>query len=390
NVLYFTNWGIYGADFQPQQIPAANVTHLLYSFLDIATDGTVISSDTWSDIEKRYSTDSWSEPGYNVYGCVKQLYVLKKKYRKFKTLLSIGGWTYSSKFAPVAANPTKRKKFVASAVKLLADWGFDGVDVDWEYPSTASDANNYVLLLKELRAGLDDYAAKNNMKYRFIITVASAAGPAQYGVMNLKGMNPYVDAWHLMAYDYSGPWDRVTGHQANLYPSQANLMSSPYNTNKAVADYMAQGISASKIVMGMPLYGRSFAKTTGPGKPYTGVGGGSTVGQTTTPGIWLYKDLPRPGAQVTINSQAVGVWSFDAVSKEYVTYDNIHTARIKANYITNKNLGGAMYWEASGDKTGVDSIVKTVANQFGTLDTTQNMLWYPTSAYANMRAGMPS
>lgn len=389
NVLYFTNWGIYGGNFQPQNITADKVTHLLYSFLDIGSDGTVKTSDSYADLEKHYSTDSWSETGNNAYGCVKQLYILKKKYRKFKTLLSIGGWTWSYKFPPVAASVTYRKNFVSSAVKLLADWGFDGIDIDWEYPASATEAANYVSLLKELRAALDAYSTKNKLNYRFIITVATSAGPTNYNKMDLAGMNKYIDAWHLMSYDYTGSWDTLTGQQANVYPSKANPKATPFNTDQAVTDYMAKGIAASKIVLGMPLYGRSFANTAGPGKPFSGVGGGSTVGGTTTDGVYLFKDLPRPGDKVVVNTQAIAAWSYNSTTKEFITYENIATAKQKATYINTKGLGGAMYWEASGDKTGSLSIVGNVAAKMGTLDTTQNMLSYPVSVYDNIKAGMP-
>ncbi|KAH6898841.1 glycoside hydrolase family 18 protein [Thelonectria olida] len=385
NVLYFTNWGIYGANFQPQDIPADVVTHLLYSFLNIAEDGSVVSADSWSDTDKHYATDSWNDAGNNIYGCAKQLYILKKKHRKFKTMLSIGGWTYSPKFAPVAADATKRKRFASTAVKLLADWGFDGIDVDWEYPTNPTEADNYVLLLKDVRAALDAYTTANRLNYRFTITVASPAGSANYNAMNLKGMDAYVDAWHLMAYDYAGSWDAVTGHQASLYHSKTNMKSTPFRTDGAFKDYLAKGIAASKIVMGIPLYGRSFANTLGAGKPYSGVGGG-----TIEPGIYTYKNLPRPGATVYMNPEAKATWSYDFKNKEMVTWDSPASAKIKANYILDKNMGGAMYWEASGDKTGPNSIVKTVAGTIGPLDQTLNMLSYPKSVYDNIRLGMPS
>ncbi|WDK14291.1 chitinase 1 precursor [Colletotrichum graminicola] len=124
NVLYFTNWGVYGANYQPADIPADKVTHLLYSFADIAADGEVISSDSWSDIGRQYPGDS-NQAG-NAYGCVKQLYAIKKQNRKLKLVLSIGGWSWSYKFVPVAATEAGRQRFATSAIKLMHDWGFDG------------------------------------------------------------------------------------------------------------------------------------------------------------------------------------------------------------------------------------------------------------------------
>ncbi|KAK4178635.1 family 18 putative glycoside hydrolase [Triangularia setosa] len=359
NALYFTNWGVYGTNFQPQDLPADKVTHVLYSFANIASDGEVISSDSYSDLEKRYPTDSWNDQGNNAYGCVKQLYLLKKKHRQLKVLLSIGGWTYSPKFAPVAATAAGRKRFCSSAVKLVSDWGFDGLDIDWEYPASSVEAADFVALLKTCRETLDEYARKHAPGYHMPITIACPAGPTHYNTMDIPRMDQYIDAWHLMAYDYAGSWDSTSGHQSNIFLNTANPAATKFSTEKAVSDYVAKGVSPNKIVLGLPLYGRGFEATSGPGKPYSGIGEGSAQA-----GIWLYKDLPRPGAKELWDEQAMASYSYDEQRQELISYDTVKSAVAKVKYLKNKGLGGTVFWEAAGDKKEKEkSLVKTVSAQ---------------------------
>jgi chitinase len=120
-----------------------SLTHILYSFANLNADtGNVLLGDSNADIQKKHSSDPVSEDGNNVYGCVKQLYLLKKANRNLKVLLSSGGWTWSPKFAGATGSEAKRANFVKTAVGFVRDLGLDGVDIDWEVSATGQDTSN--------------------------------------------------------------------------------------------------------------------------------------------------------------------------------------------------------------------------------------------------------
>ncbi|KAK5008193.1 Endochitinase 1 [Elasticomyces elasticus] len=393
SVAYFVNWAIYGRNHQPQHLPAEKLTHILYAFANVRPDsGEVYLTDSWSDTDKHYPTDSWNDSGTNVYGCVKQLFLLKKRNRNLKVLLSIGGWTYSSSFAAPASSESGRKRFAESAVQLLKDLGLDGIDIDWEYPKDDAEACNYVLLLQETRQALDAYAqslSNDHTSPCFFLTIASPAGPANYEKLHLREMDQYLDFWNMMAYDFAGSWDAQAGHQANLYPSKADPRSTPFDVEAAVRYYVENGVPAQKIVLGMPLYGRAFQNTKGPGEPFKGVGEGSWEG-----GVWDYKALPRPNAQVYHDDEACASSCYDRDSGTMVTYDTPTIAARKVEYIRQHGLGGGMWWESSGDKVGDESLINIVYQGLGGyegrhIEHKENALDYPESKYENLRKGFP-
>lgn len=205
-------------------------------------------------------------------------------------------------------------------------------------------------------------------------------------------MTPYLDFYNLMAYDYAGSWDSVAGHQANIYPSPDRPGSTPFSTVDALTYYETAGlVPRSKIVVGMPIYGRAFTNTDGPGTAFSGVGEGSWEN-----GVWDYKALPRPGATEYVDPSIGASWSYDPVTRTMVSYDNVRMSETKATFIRHHGLAGGMWWETSADKGGKTankadgSLIGTFVEGIGgpaALDQTPNALEYPESKYDNLRAG---
>ena len=152
-------------------------------------------------------------------------------------------------------------------------------------------------------------------------------------------------------------------------------------------------------MIGVPLYGRSFLNTDGPGTPFEGVGGG-----TWEKGIYDYRTLPLPGAEMNYDKDATASWSYDGGSKrEMISFDDEKIAERKGEWVMEEGLRGCMFWELSGDKGGTrdgietgpgkdpqpgESLVSVVKKAFGTLDQSSNWLQYEGSQYDNMRKGM--
>ncbi|KAI9438518.1 glycoside hydrolase family 18 protein [Lactarius indigo] len=378
---YFTNWGIYGANFQPTDIIPSDLTHILYAFADVTqSTGSIFLTDSYADEQKHFPGDSWSEPGVNLYGCLKQLYLLKLANRNLKVLLSVGGWTYSqSGHFSFVTDSSLRATFVSSAIQLIKDYGFDGIDIDFEYPSGTAQGQGFADLLTELRAAMNALANSNGDTVPYQLTAAVAAGSANYASLVVPQMNSALTYWNLMAYDYAGSWLTWADNQANLYGGARTNVS----TDAAIQWYLSKGATASKINMGIPLYGRAFENTDGLGMPYSGIGPG-----TIEAGVYSYSALPLSGAQVFENTADVTSYSYNPTSRELVSYDTPHIATLKAQYVQTKGLAGSMFWELSTDKVGSGSLVGTTAGVYASLDQTLVRSSYPTSKWDNIRSNM--
>lgn len=194
----------------------------------------------------------------------------------------------------------------------------------------------------------------------------------------------------ILTLSLAGSWDTAANHQANLY-------GPPINASDAVHWYNSNGVPRSKLVLGTPLYGRSFANTGGPGAPFSGLGPGSWE-----QGVYDYRALPLPGSFVFQDDQKIASWSYDYQKREMISFDNEHIGAIKGQWIREQGLGGCMFWELSGDKgayregmeggLGKDpipgqSLVRIVKDAMGPLDHSPNWLRYERSQFDNLRNG---
>lgn len=260
---------------------------------------------------------------------LRQIVDLRKQKPELKVLLSIGGWG-SGRFSEMAANDEYRRAFAADCDRVVKEFALDGIDIDWEYPtssmanisSSPDDTENFTLLMQDIRAAI------GNEKELTLATVASAR------YIDFKAILPSVDFVNIMAYDMAS----APKHHSALYPSGH---SGDITSDGAVTAHLKAGVPPSKLVMGMPFYGRG-------GDGYPSFQDYNKVGNTDT----QYTEKWDEVAQVPYLADKNDTLVFG--------FENPRSLAIKCQYILNKDLLGGMYWDYSGDNEQGD-LRRTVA-----------------------------
>lgn len=382
---YFTQWGVYGRDFQVQDLEkngsASKLTHINYAFGNISADGKCFTgnipgeADAWADYVRPLDAensvdgvaDDWVQP---VAGNFNQLRELKAKHPGLKVLLSLGGWSWSTHFSDAALTPASRKALVASCIDLYIKGNlpqdgtrggagsaagiFDGFDIDWEWPGSAGDTDttyrpedkkNFAALVSEFRTQLDAYARSQKRKSKYELSAFVPTAPAKIDAgFDVRRIMRDLDFVTLQGYDFHVSGEAKTAQQSALYAR------GDFSVDGTVDAWERRGAPAHKLVMGMPFYGQGW----------TGVsGGGDGMGQPATgpaPAAWAsgyadYKELKQladSGSYELFRDRRGGhAWLFDGTT--LWTYDDPQVLRAKTRYIREEGLGGAMFWSLDAD-----------------------------------------
>ena len=372
---YFPEWGIYGRKFQLADVPGDKLNRLIYSFLDLKSDGQVAIMDSYAALEKRFSAedsvsgeaDLWSYPAgdpratQTVWGNFNQIVQLKEKYPHMKVSIAVGGWTLSDHFSTVCSTAAGREAFAGSLATFLDTYRmFDGIDFDWEYPGGGGEAGNsagpndganYASLLQLVRQKFDDLGARLGRRYE--ISVASPAGIDKIATFNLAGLAPSVDLFNVMTYDFHGTWETTTGHQSAFTGDAAG-----YDVETAVHAYLAAGVPAGKVVLGAPLYTRAWSGVVDGGDGgYLEASSGAAPG-TFEKGVYDYKDLvaqvqASAGAwKVYWDDTAQAAYVYDTAEKIFSSFETRTSIAQKADWAERMGLGGMMFWDITGDALG--------------------------------------
>jgi chitinase len=320
-------------NYDPALVDAKKLTHINYAFANIV-DG---------EPKFELTTDSVK---------ISKLIALKKSNPKLKILYSIGGWVWSNHFSHTAAYKENRIKFAISSVKLMKKHGFDGVDLDWEYPGQRgedndfrpSDKNNFNLLLEEIRKELEKVGAIDNKHY--LLTIATGADQAYIDNTDLGKAHKYLDFINVMCYDFYHGWFFQTGHHANLYPSKKEKFTGN-SGQEAIRRHIKAGVPSNKLIMGIPFYARQWKKVAleNDGLYQTAM----TTG-TIAPYWDIVEKIKSGNYKKGYDDSAKASYLWNAKDSIFISWETPKEIKQKTTYIKKNNLGGAMFWEYSLDK----------------------------------------
>lgn len=338
-VCYFTNWAWYRpgiGKYTPDNIDTDLCTHVVYGFAVLDYSNLVIKThDSWADLDNSFYTR-----------------VTELKNKGIKVTLALGGWNDSAgdKYSRLVRSQEARKRFVNHAVEFLEKYGFEGLDLDWEYPvcwqvdckkGFPDEKEGFTALVRELSEAFKP-------KGLLLSTAVSPSKTVIDAGYDVPQLSRYFDWIAVMCYDYHGQWDKKTGHVAPLYYHPDDDVSF-FNTNFTMHYWMEKGAPAKKLVMGMPMYGQSFQleNANNNGLNARAPGPGQAGEFTRAAGFLAYYEIcdkvQNKGWTVVKDPQGrLGPYAYHG--NQWVSYDDQEMLRRKSHYIRKMGFGGGMIW----------------------------------------------
>ena len=336
----------YDGGMAVSQIPAAQINDLIYAFGEpndagACTPPTTVQTGTFAALRK-----------------------LRQEHPGLRLIVSIGGWGAAPQYSDIALTNRSRGRFVASCVQaFLVQQGFDGIDIDWEFPvhggvnkSRPGDRADATALVREFRRQLDALGRRKHRHY--FLTVATPAGTWQQGgaysvsdSYDLAALAQSVDWLNVMTYDMNTIFSPLSAFNTPLAADPGDPAPAPQrsldNLTGAVSYYESQGVPAAKIMLGIAFYGRGFngvsPRDDGLYSKYSGIYE-ETAWKTIRTQFLTSPDWVRHWS-----TTAQAPWLYNAKQHIFFSYDDPMSLGIKADFARRQQLRGVMIWVLGED-----------------------------------------
>jgi chitinase len=364
-VGYFPEWGIYDAhdNYGVEDVPFEEITHLNYGFA--ALKESVPGAGDWT----LQTFDEGAALGAD--GLYRQVAEATARHG-VRNVLSVGGWNNSvdAQWQDATRTVEQREQLSRGIVDFMLAHGFNALDVDWEYPASSTDADQFEDLIVRLRALLTERGLQDDAYYP--LSVAVTPNHTKMEFIKPKVIVDLVDSINVMSYDFHGAFDPVTGHNSPLYAGSL-VDDQKLDVESAMDElHTTWGVPKHRLLAGIGFYGRGWGDVEPTeltaGLPGLGAPGSATLkgqwddeGEATGTNPWyLLRDLESDPAYTKYwDDEAKVPYLYSSTTKEFFTYDDPTSIQHKVDFIRENEYGGAIIWELSGDsdKHELSSIV---------------------------------
>lgn len=366
---YYASWQWYDRSklAKPANMDFSKVTRVNYAFFQLDAEGNIWGTDEWADPRLLFGDVtgectagaprcrcSWVKPQFQScsYHDDPSGLIWQAHQARAEVYPSIGGWTLSDAFPPMSADPSSRAIFARNCRRLIEEYNFDGIDLDWEYPGyaahsgTPADTENFNLLLKQIREELDDLGEETGRFYG--LTAALPCGPSNINNIDINEVSKYLTEFNLMSYDFHGSWDATTGVNSPLYDASSDPEPG-WSVDGCVKNWVARGAPQEKLNIGLGFYGRSFRNAKQLGVSH---GGADDFSWDVDEGTPQYYNLMDKIDEMTVEwdeETATPYAYFNDNQGGLVSYDDERSICLKTEYAIKESLHGFIIWELSGD-----------------------------------------
>lgn len=442
-VGYYAQWAIYGRDFNVWNIKANKITHLHYAFFgtdynpSLPQQTKLKSLDTYADFEHNEGNHSWDAPYKGNFADLKKL---KELYPHLKIIISLGGWTASQDFPAIAASSIARTALANSMSQMITQYPWiDGFDIDWEYPviggidgieqvagtvrpaqpHSIDDNKNLVYLLKAMKQAMPSKLITAALGNNVNDVSNQYIGPNNKALFGMtEDLTSYTDYLTYFGYDFGGNWNDKTCYNAPLYGSN-NLNDPLHNSDPNKVQSLDKltnifltniGIPPSKLIMGIPFYGKLFegVSTSVPSNPllpglYLAAPRVYPVGCSNylqgPKGTWDTYTCEQTGAiencdlngnigsvphhfldiNGNLKTEAINLgWSkywdsdckvpylYNQNEHKFISFEDKQSIDEKVKFLLAKGLAGGMIWELSQDERSTSPLLEQINTTFST------------------------